>query len=661
MTPAMSTPLGQATSHCLHVAHCQSASVTASYNGSFQSASIALVAAMQVTSLTCNQSGLMSAGTATCSVTLSQTASANTLVSLSSNSALLTVPVNVTVPAGSNTASFTTTAGTITADTSGVITSALGTSSMIDTMLLWSTPALSSLACTPASLKVGGGSTCTVTLSKTAGAITIGVSANNAALTVPASVIVPQGATTATFMGTAVSVPSGWVILSASYNGTTKSAIITISASSSQAVTVPDAAASPDAASAPTTARVTSLVCTPKTLTAGKSGLCRIALDGVGEAVATLALSSSNDSIQLPSAITTRPGLSSVEFRIDTALAPSAGSAEITASLGAETVQDTVAIERRRGPGLSLPQRKLVKPGTEVRFTVGTETGNQLSPDSLPAGASFDPATGIFDWAPTAAQEGTHRVVFNALSPTGEVTTEAVELEVDGGAPSITRVVNAASQSREAVCGAGAIGRLEGRWLTGESTAAAVDSSGSAPRLSGTAVRVNGEAVPVLYASATRVDFVCPDSVPGSQLAIVVETPAGSSRPVQTMARDLAPGIFAIDSSEAGQGMVLHGDGTLVMVRNYQYVAQPAQPGDLVTLYATGMEETKASVRIGDTEIEPESVSEVPGVPGLWRVAFRVPSVEAGTAVGVSLEARTANGTKGLSNQIRIAIEAPGR
>jgi len=402
----------------------------------------------------------------------------------------------------------------------------------------------------------------------------------------------------------------------------------------------------------------------PKTLTPGGKGICQIGLDGVGDSgAAELQLSSSSDSIKLPAAITTRRGQSSVQFQIDTALAPRDESAVITAKLGAEAVQETVKIGGPRRSRLSTPSRRLVKYGTEVRFAVfSSDQGGSLSVTSLPAGASFDAASGTFDWIPTAAQQGTYQVIFNSLSPTGELMTEDVELEVDSGAPAITRVINAGSHSQDAACSPGAIGRLEGRWLSGES-AVASDASGSSLRLSGTAVMVNGDAVPVLYASATRVDFLCPASVPGSQLQIVVETAGGRSEAAQTSARELAPGLFSIDGSDAGQGMVLAASGSsLVMVRNYRYAAQPAQPGDVIALYVTGMEgASKATVRIGNTEVEANSLDRVPETPGLWLLSVTVPQGEVGNEVGLSIAGRMSNGASVPSNQVRIAIEEPGR
>jgi uncharacterized protein (TIGR03437 family) len=656
-TPASVTVLAGSTTAAFtatagNITVSQTGSVTAGYNGSSQPVSISLVPlAVQVTSLLCNLTGLMSAGTTTCTATLSQTVAANTPVSLTSSSPLLSVPAGVTVPAGSNSAGFSATAGTISTDASGVITATLGTASKTVTLALWSTPTLVALTCSPTALTVGASSTCTVILSKAAGAIAVGIAASDPALSTPASATVPLGAVSVAFTVTAQSLPKGWIVLTATWNSLSKSALLTVSApSSSQSVTSP--------------VQASSISCTPKTLPAGGSGICQIGLDGVmASSTAELQLSSSSDSIKLPATITTRPGQSSVQFQIDAAPAPTEQSAVITARLGAEVVQETVAIGLRRRSGLSTPSRRLVKYGTEVRFSVfNSDPGAGLSVTALPPGASFDAASGAFDWIPTAAQQGIYEVVFNALSPTGEVITERVELEVDSGAPAITRVINAASHSQDAACSPGAIGRLEGKWLSDES-AAESDASGGSLRLSGTAVMVNGDAVPILYASATRVDFLCPASVPGSQLQIVVETAGGRSQASQTTARELAPGLFSIDGSDRGQGMALHAGGSsLVMVRNYHYAAQPAQPGDVIAIYATGMEGlSKASVRIGNTEVEADSLDKVPGLPGLWLLSVTVPQGEVGNAVGLSISRRMSNEISVSSNQIRIAIEAPGR
>jgi uncharacterized protein (TIGR03437 family) len=628
----------------------QTGSVTTTYNGSSRSVVISLVPAVQVTSLLCNPISLLSAATTTCTVTVSQTVTANVLVSLKSNSPLIIIPAGVTVPAGSRSAGFDATTGTITGDTSGVITATLGATSQTVTLALFSTPTLTSLICSPTALTLGATSTCTVKLSKATGAVTVGLSSNDPALVTPHSVTVPAGAAAGTVTVSAQGTAKGWVILTATLSGVTKHVIFTI-------------ATTPANPQQLTSVRPNSISCTPRTLPAGETGLCQINLDGVTDSsTAELQLFSSSDSVKLPATISTRPGQSSVQFQVDVAPVPSDQSAVITTRLGAAVAQATVMIGEGRRSRSGATGHRLVKYGSEVSFSVfRSDPGASLSVTSLPPGASFDAGSGTFDWIPTAAQMGTYEVTFDALSPAGELMTEHVALEVDSGAPAITTVTNAASHSQEAACSPGAIGRLEGRWLSGES--AASDASGNSLQLAGTSVIVNGEAVPILFASATRIDFLCPNSVPGSQLQIAVETSGGRSQAAETTAREVAPGIFSIDGSDTGQGMVTNAGGSsLVMVRNYRYAAEPAQPGDVVSLYATGIDGvSKMSVRIGSTELEPDSMNPVPELPGLWRLLVTVPGGESGNAVEVSVTGRMSNGVSVPSNKIRIAIEAANR
>jgi uncharacterized protein (TIGR03437 family) len=87
-------------------------------------------------SMACNPTSLNSASTSTCTVTLAQPASTGgAMVSLSSNNARLSVPASVMVPAGSSSANFTATAGTITADQSAVVTATLNSGSTVTTTL----------------------------------------------------------------------------------------------------------------------------------------------------------------------------------------------------------------------------------------------------------------------------------------------------------------------------------------------------------------------------------------------------------------------------------------------------------------------------------------------------------------------------------------------
>src|SRR5262249_46852537 len=118
---------------------------------------------------------------------------------------------------------------------------------------------VSSLSCSPNSVASGATSNCTVTLSSAAGLLgaSVGLSSNNAALTVPTSVTVASGATTANFTATAGTVASNQsVTLTATLNG---------SATTSVTVTPPPPA-------------VSSLSCSPNSVASAATTSCTVTL-----------------------------------------------------------------------------------------------------------------------------------------------------------------------------------------------------------------------------------------------------------------------------------------------------------------------------------------------------------------------------------------------
>ena len=191
----------------------QMASVTASLNAASTTASVALVAPSQITSLQCGSTSLAAADSTNCTVTLSKAAPAGgTGVSLSSSLAALTVPASVLVPSGAISAAFTATAAAVTADHSVTVTAALGVSHAAAVFSVIAPTVITSLECGSTSLAAAASTPCTVTLSKAApaGGTTVGLASNPATvLAVPESVLVPSGATSATFTAsTAASIPT---------------------------------------------------------------------------------------------------------------------------------------------------------------------------------------------------------------------------------------------------------------------------------------------------------------------------------------------------------------------------------------------------------------------------------------------------------------------
>jgi hypothetical protein len=196
-------------------------------------------ASVTLSSLSLNPTTVTGGNSSTGTVTLSAAAPAGgAQVALSSsNTAAAQVPSSVTVAAGATSATFTVSISAVAASTtvsiSGTYSGATRSASLTVTPAPPPPPTLSALTLSPTSV-IGGvqSSTGTVTLSGPApagGAQVALSSSNTAAAQVPSSVMVAAGATSATFtIGTSVVLISTSATISASYNGTVRTAGLTV-------------------------------------------------------------------------------------------------------------------------------------------------------------------------------------------------------------------------------------------------------------------------------------------------------------------------------------------------------------------------------------------------------------------------------------------------
>jgi hypothetical protein len=217
----------------------QSATLTASLNGASRTATINLAASQPLTlsSLTCNPTNLNTGAITTCTVALSGAApNGGTVVSLASDSNLLPVPSSVTVQATRSAATFVARAGLIAQSQGAMLTATLsGTSQQFGIDLLAGVVPFS-LACNPSIIAPGTSTVCSVNLSQVAppGGITVALASNNSMLTLPPSVTVAAGSSSATFSATVsatVLQPTRLrqrVKILASFGGGSASAFVTI-------------------------------------------------------------------------------------------------------------------------------------------------------------------------------------------------------------------------------------------------------------------------------------------------------------------------------------------------------------------------------------------------------------------------------------------------
>jgi len=203
-----------------------------------------------VTALACSPNPLTTPGTASCTVTLSALAPSGGLrVALGAAGAAtgVSVPASVTIAQGATSAAFGATSAAVSATTTVTLVASLnGTSQSFALQLAPppppppppAPPTVSTLTCSPAALVSHASAVCTVTLSAAAPSsratvsITLG---SKAPLTVPSSVTVPGGSTSASFSAAAGNIGSNeTVTMNASLNGSSVSCSISLETSTTK-------------------------------------------------------------------------------------------------------------------------------------------------------------------------------------------------------------------------------------------------------------------------------------------------------------------------------------------------------------------------------------------------------------------------------------------
>ena len=293
-------------------------------------------ASVSLSSLSLNPTSVTGGNSSTGTVTLSGPAPAGgaTVTLSSSNTTAATVPSSVTVATGATSAPFTVSTSAVTASTTVAISAAYGGVSRSATLTVTSAPppapTLSSLTLNPTSV-IGGvqSSTGTVTLSgpAPAGGAQVALSSNNGAASVPSSVAVPAGATTANFtVSSSVVTASTTVTISAAYGGVSKSATLTVTP--------------------PPLPTVSSLTLNPTSVIGGAQySTGTVTLSGPTPAGgAQVMLSSSNGAAGVPSSVFVPAGATSATFAVSTAVVLVSTSVTISASYNSTTQTATLSV-----------------------------------------------------------------------------------------------------------------------------------------------------------------------------------------------------------------------------------------------------------------------------------------------------------------------------
>ena len=214
--------------------------ISATYAGASKTTSLtvqpAAPPAVTLSSLTLNPTSVVGGNSSTGTVTLSGPApSGGAQIALSSsNTSVARVPASVSVAAGATSATFTASTSVVTASTAVTLSAAYGGATRSASLTVQPVPApaptLSSLTLSPSSV-VGGAqaSRGTVTLSAPApaGGALITLSSSSGAASVPSSIFIPAGASSASFtVNTSIVLASTSATISGQYRGTTRTATL---------------------------------------------------------------------------------------------------------------------------------------------------------------------------------------------------------------------------------------------------------------------------------------------------------------------------------------------------------------------------------------------------------------------------------------------------
>ena len=265
--------------------------------------------------------GTSSGGT----VTLSSPAPAGGReVQLSSNNVAAQVPSSVTVLAGQTTAVFAIQTSTVNLDTVVTITGSSFGSSASGTLTVES-PIATTISFSPASVVGGVSSTGTISLSGPAPStgLQVSLSSNKTAVTVPATITVPAGATEVTFNAlTAAVAANSTATITATIGARTATGTLTVTAP-----------------------QLTGLTVRPVSVPGGTSSNGTVTLSSAAPVGGvTVALSSSSSKAGVPATVTIVEGATSAQFTVTTVGVAAPVSAVITGTLNGISATDTLTV-----------------------------------------------------------------------------------------------------------------------------------------------------------------------------------------------------------------------------------------------------------------------------------------------------------------------------
>ena len=276
---------------------------------------------------------------------------------------------------------------------------------------------------------------------------------------------------------------------------------------------------------------------------------------------------------------------------------------------------------------------------------------------------------------------GTGRlIVIRPASETLVPTSKAIKENTASSAPvSGATMLNPATGVAGDVCSPGGLASLSGEAFTSQAPQKAT-SFPLPTSLGNVQVKVNGEAAPLLFASASQVNFQCPQLAPGSPLDVTLVAESGAAMPAasSTMAAAV-PGVFTVDATSQGV-ILIASTNQIAMPETEGTPSRPAKQGERLAIYADGLGEVvdgvpdgtpttldrriqllnQVRVFVGDVQITPDFAG-LAGTAGVFHIDAQLPqNVASGSSVPLRIEVISPDGSVAESNEVSLAIEAAG-
>lgn len=644
-----------------------------------------------LTGLSCTPASVTSPGSAACTVTLSAAApTGGSVVTLSSNNTSVTVPASVTVAAGSTTGTFTATVATVSSAVTATLTATTGSSSQTFALAVtppatWSisgtiTPAISGVTVTlsgAASQTSTSNSSGTYTYSGLAnGSYTVTPALTGYTFTPASQAVTLNGASQSAVNFTAQTQSYVAPTVDVEISKNQKNASLDVetgsfSTSSANELLLAFVSANTSGAtvSGVSGAGLTWSLVVRTSIQSGTAEIWRAFSSNVLDDVTVTATLNKSSASSLTVISFTGVDQSGVNGSgaIGAIATANAASGAPSASF-VTTRNDSLVRGVGEDPGAAVDRVAVAGQGLVHQFASNGAT-YWVQRVNKPVAEGGTTVT-LGDSSPTTDPYNLSVVEILAAPPSTNGTTESAMVRapviasrpnagVSSASESPVTMYNPATGATGDVCTPGGLASLSGGGFTSQSPQVA-QSVPLPTRLGGVQVKANGEPVGLSFVSASRVNFVCPQLTAGSSVDVAVQSEDGS---IQTAASSViaavAPSIFTVDATNQGVVQIASSNEIAAPARE-AIVSRPAQTGETLTIYATGLGTAEYPVRvaIGDKYAGPASVTSTPLGAGVFQIGATIPEgTTTGPAVPLHLEVILPDLTTVWSNTVTLAIQ----